>query len=148
MTEFDKQLKQAIQRGLDTNQARQREAARQQMNAEDLKRKHTDFRLGISERIEQTLKSLVNQLPGFEYENIYGDLSDGTAYNALARDHDYGPKFLEEFQDRLLFGTDLCFFDMPVRLCDLLIEWRDCGKISDAVFRKVARENAVKLLGL
>ena len=79
MTEFDEQLKQAIQRGLKTNEARQREAAKQQLNAEDLKRRHTEFRLGISERIEKTLQSLINQLPGFEYENIYGDRGCGGA---------------------------------------------------------------------
>ena len=82
------------------------------------------------------------------YPNLRGDLSDGTAYNALARDAEYGPKFLTEFQDRLFFGTDMCGFTMPVQIVDLLIEWRDTKKISEAVFNKVARENAVKLLGL
>ncbi len=82
------------------------------------------------------------------YPNLYGDLSDGTAYNALARDADYGPKFLDEFQDRLMFGTDLCGFDMPVPLPDLLAGWRDAKKISEEVFQKVARENAVKLFDL
>ncbi|MFH1572101.1 MAG: amidohydrolase family protein [Gemmatimonadota bacterium] len=82
------------------------------------------------------------------YPNLYGDLSDFTACNALARDPAYGPRFLEEFQDRLLFGTDLCFSDMPLPLVDLLIDWRDAAKISGAVFRKVARENAVRLFGL
>ena len=59
-----------------------------------------------------------------------------------------GPKFLTEFQDRLLFGTDICFFDMPFPMVDLLLEWRDTNKISEEAFNKVARENAVKLLGL
>ncbi|MFH0964425.1 MAG: hypothetical protein V2A58_10485 [Planctomycetota bacterium] len=66
----------------------------------------------------------------------------------MARDPDYGPKFLTEFQDRLLFGTDICFFDMPLPMIDLLLEWRDTKKIIQAVFNKVARGNAVKLLGL
>jgi uncharacterized protein len=82
------------------------------------------------------------------YPNLYGDLSDATPWNALARDPEYGPRFLDEFQDRLLFGTDICFYDMPIPIVDLLIEWRDKGKISEEVFNKVARENAVKLLGL
>ena len=80
------------------------------------------------------------------YPNLYGELSD--ARSALARDPKYGPKFLTEFQDRLLFGTDICFFEMPFRTMDLLLEWRDKKKISEEVFKKVARENAVKLLGL
>jgi predicted TIM-barrel fold metal-dependent hydrolase len=51
-------------------------------------------------------------------------------------------------EDRLLFGTDICFCDMPFPMVDLLIEWRDAKKISETVFNKIARENAVKLLGL
>jgi hypothetical protein len=82
------------------------------------------------------------------YPNLYGDLSDLNPWNALARDPEYGPKFLDEFQDRLLFGTDICFFDMPLPMVDLLCAWRDTKKISEGVFNKVARENAVKLLGL
>lgn len=82
------------------------------------------------------------------HPNLYGDLSDPSPWNALSRDPDYGPKFLTEFQDRLLFGTDICFFDMPFPMVDLLLGWRDTGAITEEVFRKVARENAVRLLGL
>lgn len=82
------------------------------------------------------------------YPNLHGDLSDFTAYTALARDHEYGPKFLTEFQDRLCFGTDICFFDIPISLPELLIGWRDAGKISEEVFNKVAKENAVRIFGL
>jgi len=57
-------------------------------------------------------------------------------------------QFLNEFQDRLLFGTDICAPDTPTPLVDFLCELRDSGRISDEVFGKVARENAVRLLGL
>ena len=82
------------------------------------------------------------------YPNLMGDLSDHSPWNALARDPDYGPRFLEEFQDRLLFGTDLCFYDMEIPIIGLLQDWRASGKISETVFQKLARENAIKLLGL
>ena len=82
------------------------------------------------------------------YPNLYGDLSDGTCYNALTRDEEYGPKFLEEFQDRLFYGTDYCSVGMKVPLGNKLIEWRDQGKLSETAFRKIARENAIKLLEL
>ncbi|RAV19666.1 amidohydrolase family protein [Paenibacillus contaminans] len=82
------------------------------------------------------------------YPNLYGDLSDFTAHNAIVRDPEYGPKFLTEFQDRLFFGTDICFKGMKVDLVDTLIQWRDTNKISEAVFQKIARENAIKFLGL
>jgi uncharacterized protein len=80
------------------------------------------------------------------YPNLYGDLSDGTACNAMARDPEYGPKFMTEFQDRLMFGTDVCAFDTPFPLVDLLLQWHDTKKINEQVFNKIARENAIKLL--
>ena len=82
------------------------------------------------------------------YPNLYGDLSDQSPWNALSRDPEYGPKFLDEFRDRLLFGTDICSAAAPFPMVDLLLEWRDTNKISEEVFNKVARENAVKLLNL
>jgi predicted TIM-barrel fold metal-dependent hydrolase len=82
------------------------------------------------------------------YANLYGDLSDPSPWNALARDEDYGPRFLAEFQDRLLFGTDICGFETPFPMVDLLIVWRDAGKISNGIFTKIAQGNAAKLLGL
>lgn len=83
-----------------------------------------------------------------KFENLHGDLSDGTAYNALARDPDYGPRFLSEFEDRLYFGTDYVTPNMPMDLDKLLISWREQGKISETTFRKVAYENAMKLLDI
>jgi len=82
------------------------------------------------------------------YPNLYGDLSDHNPYYALARDPDYGPKFLTEFQDRMLYGTDLCYPTMELPMIGLLKEWRATGKITEEVFQKVARENAIKLFGL
>ena len=82
------------------------------------------------------------------YENLYGDLSDASPWNALSRDAEYGPKFLSEFQDRLMFGTDICGFDNPFPMIDLLTGWLDEKKISAEVFEKVARANAVKIFGL
>jgi len=82
------------------------------------------------------------------YPNLYGDLSDFTACNAFARDEAYGPRFMDEFQDRLYFGTDMCFPTMPVALTGLMLRWRDEGKITPVVFEKIARGNAARLLGL
>ena len=83
-----------------------------------------------------------------EHANLYGDLSANSGHNALARDLDYAARFLEEFQDRLLFGTDICAPDTPAPLADTLRTLRDTGRISETVFRKVARENAIRLLAL
>lgn len=78
------------------------------------------------------------------YPNLYGELSD--AFHALSRDPDYGPRFLTEFHDRLLFGTDICCVEQPFRTMELLLEWRRTDRISEQVFRNIARENAVRLL--
>jgi len=82
------------------------------------------------------------------YPNLYGDLSAGSGYNALARDTDYAVQFINEFQDRLLFGTDICMPDQEFELIDFLLKLRKSNKISEIVFQKVARENAINLLGL
>lgn len=83
-----------------------------------------------------------------KYPNLYGDLSAGSGYNALARDLNYAVDFLNEFQDRLLFGTDICAPETPTPLVDLLLKLKEDGKISETVFNKIARENAIKLLKL
>jgi len=83
-----------------------------------------------------------------KYKNLCGDLSAGSGYNALARDPEYAVDFLNEFQERLLFGTDICAPATPAPLVDFLIRFKNEGKISEAVFNKIARENALKLLGL
>jgi len=83
-----------------------------------------------------------------QYPNLYGDLSAHSGYNALARDADHAGRFLNEFQDRLLFGTDICAPETPAPLGEFLVGLRDQGHISREVFNKVARENAVRLLNL
>ena len=82
------------------------------------------------------------------YENLYGDLSAGSGYNALARDPNYAIQFLNEFQDRLLFGTDICVPDQPVPLINLLLDLKKEKKINETAFDKIARKNALKLLGM
>jgi len=80
--------------------------------------------------------------------NLYGDLSANSGYNALGRHPDYAARFLTEFQDRLLFGTDICFPDADLPLAGLLLNLLEMGKIGQEVFDKVARGNAVELLNL
>ncbi|MPM48714.1 hypothetical protein SDC9_95441 [bioreactor metagenome] len=82
------------------------------------------------------------------YENLYGDISAGSGWNALNRDRKFAARFLNEFQDRLFFGTDICAPDTATPLVDLLLEMRKNGEISETVFQKVARENAIRVLGL
>jgi hypothetical protein len=89
-------------------------------------------------------------VPGLmrQYPNLYGDLSAGSGCNALKRDRAYAVKFMNEFQDRLMFGTDICAPDTPTPLVDFMLDLRDSGEISKTVFNKIARGNAVRILEL
>jgi len=82
------------------------------------------------------------------YPNMYGDLSAGSGHNAFARNPAYAVQFLNEFQDRLLFGTDICAPDQPARMAEFLENLMATGKISPETFAKIARGNAIKLLKL
>ncbi len=84
------------------------------------------------------------------YPNLYGDISAGSGYNALTRDPEYGIRFLIEFQDRLLFGTDVCFGDAKGRMPHLkyLRQLLSDEAISQPVFDKITSGNAQRLLRL
>jgi hypothetical protein len=83
-----------------------------------------------------------------EFENLKGDLSAGSGYNALARDPEYAVRFLNEFQDKLMFGTDICAPNTPTPLVDLLNKYRDDGILSKGTFDKIAYINASALLDI
>ena len=86
-----------------------------------------------------------------KYDNLYGDLSAGSGCNALTRDEEFAVKFLNEFQDKLMFGIDICSAPGEphhVGLINFLKKLLAEGKISQTVFNKIAKENAVRLLGL
>lgn len=84
-----------------------------------------------------------------KYPNLHGDLSAGSGCNALTRDPEYAIKFMTEFQDRLLFGLDICSApDGTPNLVKFLLEMKDSGKISLEIFNKIARGNAIRLLDL
>ena len=48
------------------------------------------------------------------YPNLYADISARSGFTALTRDVEFGVRFLNEFQDRLMFGTDLVSADRGV----------------------------------
>ncbi|MHB0857819.1 MAG: amidohydrolase family protein [Anaerolineae bacterium] len=83
------------------------------------------------------------------YPNLYGDISAGSGHNALTRDPAYGLAFIDEFQDRLLFGTDVCFGDPQGRMPHLATLKRLLaeGDISQAVYDKITCGNALRVLG-
>lgn len=85
-----------------------------------------------------------------DYEYLYGDLSAMSGLNAMTRDEDHALRFLEEFQDKLMFATDIC---SPQNTHHLAISWfydRLLGEnlISEQIYRKICRDNAVRILKL
>ncbi|WP_435320908.1 amidohydrolase family protein [Haloarchaeobius sp. TZWSO28] len=42
-----------------------------------------------------------------EYDNVYGDISAGSGFNALTRDPEYGQAFLERHHEKLIWGSDV-----------------------------------------
>jgi predicted TIM-barrel fold metal-dependent hydrolase len=83
-----------------------------------------------------------------EYDNIYGDLSAGSGYNAITRDPEFGYRFLEEFSDRLMFGTDICSPSNDMRLSRWLDTAMQNNLVSYGTYKKVSRDNAIRLLKL
>jgi predicted TIM-barrel fold metal-dependent hydrolase len=85
-----------------------------------------------------------------KYPNLHGDLSAGSGHNAITRDPEFGYAFLEEFQDRLYFGTDFTDpgqIEHPfAKLSSWLDEAYEQGNISFEVYEKVSRKNALRLL--
>ena len=77
--EFERRLQKAIQRGQRRNEVRSQEAQLQQLSEEELKRLHVQYRLQLSEHIEQCLRQLPQHFPGFEYDTIYGERGWGAA---------------------------------------------------------------------
>jgi len=84
------------------------------------------------------------------YPNLYCDLSAGSGANAMMRDEEFAVKFLEEFSDRILYGCDICHSDNthPFRFRDFLDKLVEEGKLSEETYRKIARENAIRILKL
>jgi len=82
------------------------------------------------------------------YPNLYADLSARSGLNALTRDPAFGIHFINEFQDKLLFGTDICFADREGRppqlpfLRQLLAE----RKIDQTVFDKLTDQNPLRVM--
>lgn len=83
-----------------------------------------------------------------KYPNLYGDLSAGSGFNAISRDPEYGYKFLEEFQDQLFFGTDICHVNQDAPIVPYFRDVLSEGKISQKAYNKIMEENAVKILKL
>ena len=84
-----------------------------------------------------------------DHKNLWVDLSAGSGYFAITRDINFSRQFLNEFYDRIMFGTDICFATIPKYiLIDLLNSFHEDGTLSDEKFEAITHGNAERLLGL
>ena len=83
-----------------------------------------------------------------KYPNLHCDLSAMSGYNAISRDREFGCMFLEEFSDRLYFGTDIAKPFQRLPLAGYLQKLLGCGELSEITHEKIMWRNAAKLLGI
>lgn len=82
------------------------------------------------------------------YPNLYGDLSAQSGLNAISRDLDFGYWFLEEFQDRLLFGSDIANVGQDFQIAAYFQKLKEGKPISEEAYEEITWKNADALLGL
>lgn len=82
------------------------------------------------------------------YPNLHGDLSAGSGFNAISRDPEFGYAFMEEFQDRLHWGTDIAHPVQELPIVDYFRTLKAEQRISDEVHEKITWRNTNQLLGL
>jgi predicted TIM-barrel fold metal-dependent hydrolase len=82
------------------------------------------------------------------YPSLWGDLSANSGYNAISRDPAFGYAFLEEFQDRLCWGTDIANDPQTLPIVDYFREMDTHRRISREAYEKITWRNADRLLQL
>ena len=76
---FRERLQRASERGKQTRAAQLNEAAAKAMSEEECRRLHSQYRLSLTEYIENCLRELADNFPGFRLETIV----DETGWGAL-----------------------------------------------------------------
>ncbi len=86
-----------------------------------------------------------------QYQNLCADTSAGSGYNALTRDRSFGIEFLDEFQDKILFGIDSCRrsdVNEMNRNVKYLKELHAKKKLSATALEKIEYKNALRILNI
>ena len=77
--DFQERLERAIQRGQRSSDAEAQARAEQATSEEEFRRLHSQYRLELSDHIEECLRALPRHFPGFRYETLVGDRGWGAA---------------------------------------------------------------------
>lgn len=83
-----------------------------------------------------------------KYPNLYGDMSANSGGSAVMRDEEFGLDFIEKFQDKLMFGSDMCNTETEFPLGKWMDKKLEEGKISKEAYEKICRGNAEALFGI
>jgi len=83
-----------------------------------------------------------------KYPSLHGDLSAGSGFGAISRDPEFGYAFMEEFQDRLYWGTDIANVPQKLPIVDYFRKLKAEKLISPAAYEKITWQNANRLLKL
>ena len=70
--------------------------------------------------------------------------------NSLKRDPEHAARFIEEFSDRIMYACDICSTRDKFMFAfdEFLTSMRESGEISEQNYRKLVRENAIRILNL
>jgi hypothetical protein len=77
--DFEERLKQAIERGHRRGEANIQAERQQQLSESEIRNRHNQIRLRLSDHIERSIRKIVDHFPGFQTEILYGDKGWGAA---------------------------------------------------------------------
>jgi hypothetical protein len=76
---FRERLQRASERGKQARAAQLNEAAAKALSEEECRRRHSQWRLELTEHIEKCLREMADNFPGFQFETIVDDSGWGAA---------------------------------------------------------------------
>lgn len=88
-----------------------------------------------------------------EFSNLYCEFSSISGGKAILSDPEFTWSFFAKFPNRIFYATDLHSpdnlekYDIYQRVVDFLDEGEKTNRISEENYRKICRENALRLLG-
>ena len=77
--DFESRLESAISRGQRRADAKASQQRESELSAEELRRRHTSYRLSLSDRIESSIHRVADHFPGFQNESLFGEVGWGSA---------------------------------------------------------------------
>lgn len=84
-----------------------------------------------------------------DHKNMWVDLSANSGYVAISRDLDFSRAFMNEFWDRIMYGTDVCYPTPPkYDMMGIIETFHNDGSLSDEKYEAITHKNAERLLGL